>query len=197
MAPSARWRRRRAVGRVRAWLDVRRRRLLRQNVSFGGGIIFYDALPMIDAQGEISIGNAVSVYSEPVRSQITAAAGARIGIGDITGFNFGVDIYASTSIEIGPRTMVGPMVVIHDTNFHPIGQGDKTRSAPIKIGADVWLGRGAIILPGVEIGDFSVVGAGSVVTRDVPPRTLVAGMPAKPVREINAPEGWSRRADPG
>ena len=181
---------------MRAWLDLRRRRLLGQNISFGGGLTFYDAVPMIDAQGEISLGNAISIYSRPVRSQITAAPGARISIGDVTGFNFGVDIFASDSIEIGSRTMVGPLVVIHDTNFHPVGEGDKTRVGPVKIGDDVWIGRGAIILPGVEIGRFSVIGAGSVVTKDVPPRTLVAGSPAKVVREINASEDWNRRADP-
>lgn len=175
--------------RVASW------RLRSPGISFGTGVRFYDAAPMIDAGGEISLGDFAVVYSRPVQTQLTAEPGARLIISRLSGLNWGVDIHAARSIEIGENSMIGPLVSIHDTNFHPIGEGDKTKTEPIKIGSNVWLGRGVTVLPGVEIGDFSVVGAGSVVSRDVPPRTLVAGNPARVVREISASEGWSRRGD--
>jgi acetyltransferase-like isoleucine patch superfamily enzyme len=83
-------------------------------------------------------------------------------------------------------------VTIFDTNFHPLGKGEEVRSGPVEIGRNVWVGRHATILPGVTIGDHSVVAAAAVVVRDVPPRTLVAGNPARPVREIEAPDDWQR-----
>jgi acetyltransferase-like isoleucine patch superfamily enzyme len=60
------------------------------------------------------------------------------------------------------------------------------------LGDNVWIGRAAIVLPGVTIGDHSMVAAGSVVTKDVPPRVVVAGNPAKVVREITASDEWRR-----
>jgi acetyltransferase-like isoleucine patch superfamily enzyme len=66
------------------------------------------------------------------------------------------------------------------------------RVAPTRLGNNVWIGRGAIVVPGVTIGDHSVVGAGSVVTHDVPPLTLVAGNPARPIRTLSSHAGWRR-----
>lgn len=172
-------------------------RLRGREVSLGAGVRFYDEMPLIDAGGEIEIGDYVAVHSRPIKTQITAEPGARVTIGALAGINFGVDIHAATSIEIGEAAMIGPLVSIHDTNFHPIGEGDKTKTKPIKIGDNTWLGRGVTVLAGVEIGDHSVVGAGSIVSRDVPPRTLVAGNPARVVREIAASEDWQRRSDHG
>lgn len=106
-------------------------------------------------------------------------------------------------ITIGDRVLVSANVVIHDTDSHPIapkarfeqtkaifGRGHpKTnpgiRSARVKIGDDVWIGAGAMILKGVSIGDAAVVGAGSVVTKDVPDRTIVAGNPARVIRKVD------------
>ncbi|CAE6491008.1 unnamed protein product [Rhizoctonia solani] len=93
-------------------------------------------------------------------------------------------------ITIGERTLIGPNVQIY-TPVHPVrpeernGLKGKEWAKPIKIGKDCWIGGAAIILPGVTIGDGSTVGAGSVVTKDVEPRTLVAGNPAKLIRRID------------
>ena len=63
---------------------------------------------------------------------------------------------------------------------------------PIHIGSNVWLGSGAMVMPGVTIGDHAVVGASSIVTHDVPPRCFVAGVPATVVRELKASDDWRR-----
>jgi acetyltransferase-like isoleucine patch superfamily enzyme len=93
-------------------------------------------------------------------------------------------------IEIGDDVMIGPRVSLL-TAAHPLDPGRRRRqivAAPIAIERNVWLGAGATILQGVTIGADAVVAAGAVVTRDVPPRTLVAGVPARIVRELGADE---------
>ena len=73
---------------------------------------------------------------------------------------------------------------IIDADLHPLDSETPERIEPIRIGDRVWLGADTLVLRGVTIGDDSVVGAGSVVTRDLPPRVLALGAPARPVREI-------------
>ena len=91
-------------------------------------------------------------------------------------------------IEIGDNLQMGPAVQVY-TAAHPL-EADVRRSGleyarPIRIGHDVWIGGGAIILPGVTIGDHSVIGAGSVVVRDVPAATVVVGNPARILRALD------------
>ena len=91
-------------------------------------------------------------------------------------------------IEIGDDVMIGPRVSLL-TAGHPLDPGRRRRqivAAPITIERNVWLGAGATVLQGVTVGSDAVVAAGAIVTRDVPPRTLVAGVPAQVVREIGA-----------
>jgi maltose O-acetyltransferase len=83
--------------------------------------------------------------------------------------------------------MVGPAVQIY-TATHPLNAALRRReefAKPIEIGSDCWIGGGAIILPGVKIGDRTVIGAGSVVTRDVPGGVVAAGNPCRVIREIS------------
>jgi len=91
-------------------------------------------------------------------------------------------------IEIGDEVMIGPRVSLLSSG-HPLDPGTRRRqilAAPIVIERGVWIGAGATVLQGVTVGADAVVAAGAVVTRDVPPRTLVAGVPARVVREIEA-----------
>jgi acetyltransferase-like isoleucine patch superfamily enzyme len=91
-------------------------------------------------------------------------------------------------IEIGDDVMIGPRVSLL-TAGHPLDPGRRRRqivAAPIVIEHNVWLGAGATVLQGVTVGSDAVVAAGTVVTRDVPPRTLVAGVPAQVLRKIGA-----------
>ena len=106
--------------------------------------------------------------------------------------NYGARLFAECEITVGNDVRIGPEVFMIDSDYHVLAPGLETRIAPIRIGNNVWIGARALILPGVEIGDHSVVGAGSVVTRPVPPRCLVAGNPASVVREFDCPDDWTR-----
>lgn len=110
------------------------------------------------------------------------------------GFNisFGTRFYANAncvfldcaSIEIGDHVLLGPGVHLYAAT-HPLDSAERRGglelAKPITVGDDAWLGGGAIVLPGVRIGARAVVGAGSVVTRDVPADERVAGNPARPI----------------
>jgi acetyltransferase-like isoleucine patch superfamily enzyme len=103
--------------------------------------------------------------------------GDRVSIGDRT------QIHCGERVTIGAGTLISWDCVIMDRDYHN-PDGGAERTAPVVIGKNVWVGCRAIILKGVTIGDGAVVGAGSVVTRDVPPCTLVAGNPARVVRQL-------------
>jgi maltose O-acetyltransferase len=109
--------------------------------------------------------------------------GSRISIGKQTYINRFTIIDASERIEIGERCMIGPFCYItdHDHGFNretPV-QSQPLVSQPVRIGNDVWIGAGAIILKSVTIGEGAIIGAGAVVTRDVAAFSKVAGIPAK------------------
>ena len=102
--------------------------------------------------------------------------------------NFNLTLVDDTHIYIGDHTMIGPNVVIA-TGGHPLlpelRQKGYQYNAPVHIGKNCWIGAGAIIVPGITIGDHSVIGAGSVVTKDIPSNVLVVGNPCKVLREIS------------
>jgi maltose O-acetyltransferase len=110
--------------------------------------------------------------------------GYNIRLGDGVFLNFNCVILDVVEVVIGDRTQIGPAVQIYAAD-HP--RDAQTRRSglefgrPVRIGADVWIGGGAILLPGVTIGDGAVIGAGSVVTRDVGAGQTVAGNPARPL----------------
>ena len=100
-------------------------------------------------------------------------------VGDLTSFANNSWIYALDKIEIGEKTCIGEYVKIL-TGYHDITTWNFAfRTKPIKIGSCVWIATGAILLPGVSIGDGAVIAAGAVVTKDVEPWTVVGGNPAK------------------
>ena len=87
-------------------------------------------------------------------------------------------------IEIGDDVLIGHQVVIATLNhdLDPAKRGNMT-PAPVKIGNKVWIGAHATVLPGVTVGEGAVIAAGAVVTKDVPANTVVAGVPAKPIKK--------------
>ncbi|MFS8204124.1 sugar O-acetyltransferase [Streptomyces sp. CWNU-52B] len=113
--------------------------------------------------------------------------GSNITIGARTFVNYNLTALDVAAITIGEDCQIGPNVQLL-TPTHPLEpepRRDKLEAArPITIGNNVWLGGGAIVLPGVSIGDNSVIGAGAVVTKDVPAGVVAVGNPARPVRTL-------------
>jgi maltose O-acetyltransferase len=112
--------------------------------------------------------------------------GANIDLGERVFFNFICVVLDVCRVRIGSFTLFGPAVQIY-TAMHPLNaelRRAQEFGKPIEIGSDVWVGGGAIILPGVRIGSKAVIGAGSVVTRDIPERVFAAGNPCRVIREI-------------
>jgi len=115
---------------------------------------------------------------------------AQIHIGNNCGFT-GTTLVAAEAITIGNRVLVGANSTIADTDFHPLQPAARVQDIlngahkPIVIEDDVFVGMNCLILKGVTIGTGSVIGAGSVVTRDVPPGVVVAGNPAAIVRKLD------------
>jgi maltose O-acetyltransferase len=112
--------------------------------------------------------------------------GANIELGERVFFNFNCVVLDVCPIKIGSFTLFGPAVQIY-TPMHPWNAEArrlKEFGKPIEIGSDVWVGGGAIILPGVTIGSRSVIGAGSVVSRSIPDGVFAAGNPCRVIREI-------------
>ena len=121
--------------------------------------------------------------------------GTNIELGERVFFNFNCVVLDVCRVTIGDYTLFGPAVQIY-TPVHPFDAELRRREEygkPVEIGADVWVGGGAIILPGVRIGSRSVIGAGSVVTRDVPDGAFAAGNPCRVIRDIIEGEGAETR----
>jgi len=112
--------------------------------------------------------------------------GTNIHLGERVFFNFNCVVLDVCEVRIGDFTLFGPAVQIY-TAMHPMNAAERRLSEfgkPVTIGSDVWVGGGALILPGVTIGSRSVIGAGSVVTRDIPKGVFAAGNPCRVVREV-------------
>jgi maltose O-acetyltransferase len=113
--------------------------------------------------------------------------GTNIVLGTKVFFNFNCVVLDCAKVTIGDNVLFAPSVQIY-TATHPISAAERRTwresAKPITIGSDVWVGGGAIICPGVTIGDRTVIGAGSVVTRDIPSDVIAAGNPARVIREL-------------
>jgi len=112
--------------------------------------------------------------------------GANIKLGTRVFFNFNCIVLDVCEVRIGDYTLFGPGVQIL-TPLHPLDAALRRKQEygkPIEIGADVWVGGGALILAGVQIGARAVIGAGSVVTRDIPQDVFAAGNPCRVVRDL-------------
>jgi maltose O-acetyltransferase len=120
--------------------------------------------------------------------------GSNIRLGQRCFFNFNCVILDVAQVTIGDHVLVGPAVQIY-TASHPLDPVLRRREEfgrPVAIGSDVWIGGGAIVCPGVTIGSRCVIGAGSVVTRDVPDGMLAAGNPCRVLRPAMAEETSSQ-----
>lgn len=112
--------------------------------------------------------------------------GSNILLGERVFFNFNCVVLDVCKVVIGEHTLIGPAVQIY-TAMHPANAAARRTQEfgkPVEIGSDVWIGGGAIICPGVKIGSKSIIGAGSVVTKDVAEGVFAAGNPCRVIRDI-------------
>lgn len=152
---------------------------------------------LLQGRGRIEIGDDVTIYSHyavnPIggnRTVFQVMDGACLKIGNRVGMSHAV-ITAYNSVVIEDDVMLGADCKIFDTDFHSLdyeervhGGDKKVKTAPVKIKKGAFIGTGALILKGVTIGEKSVVGAGAVVTRDVPDGEVWAGNPARCIRKL-------------
>ncbi|MEZ8228213.1 sugar O-acetyltransferase [Vibrio splendidus] len=124
-------------------------------------------------------------YIEP---PLHANWGRHTHLGDNVYVNFNLTLVDDTDVFIGDNVMIAPNVTIA-TGTHPISPELRLKAAqfnvPVRIGNNVWLGAHTVVLPGVTIGENSVIGAGSIVTKDIPANVVAVGNPCRVVREIN------------
>ncbi len=114
--------------------------------------------------------------------------GTNIRLGDRVFFNFNCVVLDVCPVTIGDFTLFGPAVQIYTAThpFDPVLRRKQEFAKPIVIGCDVWVGGGAILCPGVTIGSRSIIGAGSVVTRDIPDGVFAAGNPCRVIRDVGS-----------
>jgi acetyltransferase-like isoleucine patch superfamily enzyme len=167
-----------AAALLNAQLSIRGRARLPLSVRLFGRICFR-------AGGEVEFGNGVCLVGNVVPIEIVSHRGSDISVGDHTFINYGTSITAYQRVKIGRHCLLGHHLRIVDRNEHGIKQRDvPPPAAPVVIGDNVWIGSHSIILPGVCIGHNSAIGAGSVVTRDIPANCLAVGNPARVLRQI-------------
>jgi maltose O-acetyltransferase len=164
------------------------------------------AKPRVVNHGTLSIGRDTVLRSINTPVEIVVGPHGSLSIGDACQINYGVSIHAARQIRIGDRVHVGPYVMIIDEQFHDVhDRNARPPAQPISIANDVWIGAKASILPGITIGRGAVVAAHSLVNRNVEPFSIVAGVPARPIGQVDVerfvceeepidPSQW-RRAD--
>lgn len=189
---------------ARAWLRLLKPGLWRQGLtnlvyrrrftSLGGPVDF-DGWPELAVDGELHVGRGLKMMNTIRRSSIGVYHGAVVRIGENVVINNGTIIAARVAVTIGDGTGIGYDVLIMDSDGHPLVPGEPTQEGPITIGRHVWIASRASVLQGVTIGDFAVVATGAVVTKDVPPYAIVAGVPAKVVKTLD-PASLSWRFHP-
>jgi acetyltransferase-like isoleucine patch superfamily enzyme len=139
---------------------------------------YYPSQLVIADGGVVRVTGRVKIYTD-FRIWINEGASLNFRSGYT---NYGLNLSCWREISIGDECAIGEGVTIRDSDEHSLSGSSRPSSAPIVIGDRVWIGSGATILRGVQIGDGAVVAAHAVVTKDVPAHCLVAGVPAKVVR---------------
>jgi acetyltransferase-like isoleucine patch superfamily enzyme len=152
-----------------------------------GGMVRLWGRAIVHNQGEMILGPGVRMVGTMTPVELVTGPEGRLEIGAGTFINYGTSIAARLSVTIGSSCSIGPYVNIIDNQFHcvePDRRNQMPDSKPVLLEDNVWLGGRVMVLPGVTIGRDSVVGAGSVVTKSIPPRTLAAGVPARILKTI-------------
>jgi acetyltransferase-like isoleucine patch superfamily enzyme len=157
-----------------------------RNCLIKGKLVFTNRKPDIENKGTIVIGNLVRIWSNVRRCRLSVKKGGTLIIGNNCRIN-GSTIAVTSQISIGNNCRIAPEVYLMDGDFHSIGNRlDPGKSSNITIEDDAWIATRAMIMKGVTVGRGAVVAAGSVVTKDVEPYTLVGGVPAKFIKTISS-----------
>ena len=137
------------------------------------------------------MGNRIRSSAAPVQAVRikTFSLEATVILGHRVGLNGTSITCRSKTIQIGDDTKIGPDCLITDTDFHGLEPGERLQSffendKSVEVGRNVWIGMRCIILKGVTIGENAIIGAGSVVTKDVEPNSIYAGNPARLIRKL-------------
>jgi acetyltransferase-like isoleucine patch superfamily enzyme len=139
----------------------------------------------VQCAGTLELGARVRFEAPVTACSLGIERGALLRIGDDCYFNDAVSITATERIVIGARALIGPGVRIMDTAFHGVSDRRRPPSRPVELGDDVWLASDCFIGPGVQIGRGAVVGAHSVVTKDVPAFAVMVGAPARQISSVD------------
>lgn len=189
-----------ADGNVKAEMETAKRAIREYN-----SVMPFDAERGMELLDKAGIKHGENIYFEP---PFHCEYGSHIETGDNFYANTGCVMLDVAKITIGNNVMFGPSVSVY-TAGHPIHPDSRNSmyeyGIPVTIGNNVWVGGSCVILPGVKIGDNAVIGAGSVVTRDIPANAVAAGNPCRAIREITEedrqyyfknrrfdPEAWAR-----
>jgi maltose O-acetyltransferase len=155
-----------------------------RNAETGTGVVC-QGKPSLLIQGRLKIASNVRIWSTIQQTRLSVFRGAELIIGKGTYIN-GARISAKHHVIIGANCTIAPEVLIMDSDFHDMrDQTKEGLSQAVIIEDHVWIATRATILKGITIGAHSVVGAGAVVTKDVPPYTVVGGNPARIIKQLN------------
>jgi len=144
----------------------------------------------LESNARLRLGKNVWLRTEMGENRIHLFPGARVEIGDGSLIN-GAMLNAKSEIHLGTEAFLGFGVRVFDADLHPLDSRTPERIEPVRIGDRVWVGCDVVVLRGVTIGNDVVIGAGSVVTHDLPSNVLAVGAPAHPVRELASRVGCS------
>src|SRR5215470_7646241 len=135
--------------------------------------------------GAVTLGEGVSLVGTVVPVELVTYDSGQIEIGSYTFINYGSSIAARASVKIGSSCHLGHYTFVMDNDQHDVLTHNMLPpSEPVVIEDNVWIGSKVVILPGVRVGSRAVIGAGSIVTRDIPPRCVAAGNPARVLRHL-------------
>lgn len=170
--------------------------IFQKNVSFKSAPLFTGKLfPIfqIDPQARCTIGDNCHFLNNYIPTVLDAGVpNAYLEIGESSFINEGVKICATVEVIIGRHAKIADGVIISDNAIHEITP-DERKTLGIHIGSNVWICSRATILPGVTIGNHSIVATGAIVTKDVPEKCIVAGVPAQIIRTFECSDDWVRK----
>jgi acetyltransferase-like isoleucine patch superfamily enzyme len=143
---------------------------------------------LVSGGSRIHVGERLLMIGAQAPCELHTHEQGRLEIGDRVFVNYGASLSAHTLVRIGDDCKIGQHAIILDCDYHelddPLHYGGHGETLPVVLEQGVWLGARVTVLKGVTIGRSSVIAAGSVVTRDIPPGVLAGGMPAKVIREL-------------